>query len=1328
MATLVLSAAGAALGGALMPAGVSLFGATLSGAVLGRAVGATVGRYIDEALFGASGQTRIVENTGARLADLQVTSSSEGTPIPRIFGRARLGGQIVWATRFEERVRRETNVSGGGGGGGKGGGGAPQQTTVTVDYRYYANFAVALCEGPITRLGRVWADGKEINLANYTTRLYRGDEAQLPDALIEAKQGAGNAPAYRGIAYVVFERLPLAAFGNRIPQLNFEVFRALDDVEQKITGVTLIPAAGEFVYEPAPVERDAGWGETRPENVHQLTGGSDLELALDQLQDVLPNCRAVSLFVAWFCSDLRAGSCQVRPGVETRSKATTPYGWSVAGATRDDAHLVSTIDGVPAYGGTPADRAVIAAIAELKARGFHVTFNPFLLLDVPDGNGLPDPYGGGEQAAHPWRGRITCDPAPGQPGSPDQTAAVAGEVASFVGSCTPGQFSIASGEVVYSGPAEWSWRRMVLHYAHLCALAGGVDAFLLGSELRGLTTLRDGPGSYPFVAALTQLASEVKAVLGLGTKVSYAADWSEYFGHQPADGSGDVHFHLDPLWASSDIDAVAIDCYWPLADWRDDDDHLDRAAGVHSIYDLAYLKGNIAGGEGYDWYYASAADRELQHRIPITDGAGKPWLFRYKDIRNWWREPHFDRLGGVEQSSPTPWQPQSKPFWLMEVGCPALDKGANEPNVFFDPKSSESRLPHHSRGTRDDTMQRRYLQAFFARFDPVHPDFVESDNPVSPVYGGRMVEPAMIHAYTWDARPYPAFPQNTEAWADGGNWYLGHWLNGRMGGGPLHAVIKGIMAGFGFEDFETPAVDGMMEGYVLDAIMSAREALQPLEMSYFLDSFESGGRVRFEHKGRYGALAAFGPDDLVDSGKDGEIYALTRTQETDLPRSNKLTFIDGTGDYRQAVVEARRAVGATSRVATAQLPIVLGQDQAQAIADSWLHDVWSAREQASFSLPPSQLALEPGDVVRLEAGGRELDLRITALRTGDAIEVEALSLQPHVYRAAAAPMREPKPPASRVFGPPVVVFLDVPLLRGDENPSHGYVAAYQSPWPGAVACYRSSGETGFGLAALADVPAVLGETLTALPAGPLARWDHGAVLDVQLYDGEIGSREALDVLAGGNLAALEQPDGRCEVIQFATATLIGPGSYRLSGLLRGQAGSEPHMAEMLSVGARFVLLDRGVIPVELTLDEVGLVYNWKAGPALYDIGHRSYRSYSRAFTGLGLKPLAPVHVRSERLTGGDVALRWVRRTRSGGDSWQAPEVPLGEDIEAYEVDILSAAGAVLRTLTCAGPAVVYTAAEQLADFGALPGQLALTVQQLSGSIGRGHAAHASFTF
>ncbi len=120
----------------------------------------------------------------------------------------------------------------------------------------------------------------------------------------------------------------------------------------------------------------------------------------------------------------------------------------------------------------------------------------------------------------------------------------------------------------------------------------------------------------------------------------------------------------------------------------------------------------MAGGEGYDWYYADAAARQNQTRSAITDGAyGKPWVFRYKDLKSWWLNSHYDRPGGIEAGAPTAWVPQSKPFRFTEAGCPAIDKGANQPNVFLDAKSSESLRPYFSGGQRDDLIQNRYVAA-----------------------------------------------------------------------------------------------------------------------------------------------------------------------------------------------------------------------------------------------------------------------------------------------------------------------------------------------------------------------------------------------------------------------------------------------------------------------------------------------------------------------------------------------------------------------------------------------------------------------------------------
>ncbi|HEX8307911.1 MAG TPA: phage tail protein [Allosphingosinicella sp.] len=214
MATLVLTAAGTALGGPV-----------------GGAIGALIGQQIDGRLFAPK------PRQGPRLGELSVQTSSYGSQIPRLFGTMRVAGTVIWATDLKE----ERSKSGGGKGQPK-----------TVNYSYSANFAVALSGRPILAVRRIWADGKLLRGAagDFKTatryRLHPGGEDQPVDPLIAAVEGAGGTPAYRGIAYAVFEDFQLADYGNRIPSLTFEVEAdsgplSLGSVAAELAG---LPASG----------------------------------------------------------------------------------------------------------------------------------------------------------------------------------------------------------------------------------------------------------------------------------------------------------------------------------------------------------------------------------------------------------------------------------------------------------------------------------------------------------------------------------------------------------------------------------------------------------------------------------------------------------------------------------------------------------------------------------------------------------------------------------------------------------------------------------------------------------------------------------------------------------------------------------------------------------------------------------------------------------------------------------------------------------------------------------------------------------------------------
>lgn len=1285
MAALVLSVAGAAVGGAV-------FGPV--GAIAGRIVGAIGGTIIDRTLFG--GAERNVE--GPRLADLDVMASTEGAPIPRVYGRARLAGQVIWATDLEEVVSFHSDTEGGKGG--------PGATTNTTTYSYFANLAVGLCAGPIGRVARIWADGKPLDLHGLTVRTYTGSESQTPDPLIVAREGADNAPAYRGLAYIVFERLPLADFGNRIPQLSFELMRPLGRLEKMVRAVTLIPGTTEFGYEPGTVVRLMGPGQFAAENRHAAHTASDVEAALDDLQGTCPNLERVALVVAWFGDDLRADTCSLTPKVDSAIKQTFPPSWSVAGIPRIAAPVVSTVGGRPAFGGTPSDESVTHLIQELRTRGLKITLYPFVMMDIPAGNGLTDPWtGAANQPAYPWRGRITCNPAPGQPGSPDGTGAAAAQIDAF--------FGVTSGD---------GYRGMVLHYAQLAADAGGVDAFLIGSELRGLTRVRSSSGVYPAVTRLIALAGDVKAILGAGTIVTYGADWTEYGAHVVDGGAAEVRFPLDPLWSSAAIDVVGIDYYAPLADWRDGSAHLDRQI-ADSIYDLAYLAGNLRGGDAYDWFYVDDAARATQTRTPISDGLSKPWVFRVKDVWNWWSNAHYERVGGSELGSPTGWAPQGKPVWLTEIGCAAVDKGANQPSVFPDPKSAESGLPYFSTGKRDDLIQRRMLEAALQTFDPAHGATL-AGNPVSSVYGGRMLEPSAIHLWTWDARPYPLFPAALDVWSDGPNWETGHWLTGRLGGAPLDALVAAILDDAGIGDYDTTALGEGPDGYVIDRPMSPRAAIEPLMLAYAFEASEEGSILRFRPRG--GApVIALTEDDLV-LPEDAAPLRLTRTQETELPREVSIGFTDAEFDYRRSAVTSRRLVGGAARASHADLSVVSNDAAMERRAEIWLQDLWAGRETAEFALPPSALALTPGDVIRLDAGGRQrlLELRETVDTEQRCIRARAIDVD--VFAVQSTPPRRPPPPLPPPLGPVNATMLELPALPGDEPPALAHLAVFASPWPGPVAVWRSLDDgASYQQFTVLSASAVMGETLDDLPAGPTSRWDKVARTRVKLYGGALASASDLRVLSGANAAAVQRPDGAWEILQFANAVLTAARTYELSRLLRGELGSEAAIGAPLPAGAPFVVLDPHVAPIARGLDIIGRRMRLRVVAANRDHGDPSAVEIALRPRPLALQPLSPVHLHAIREAGG-VRFTWRARKRGLAGVSFAARADLGEATESYELEILSGP-TVVRTLAATTPSALYAASDETLDFGSPQSSFSVRLYQMSAAVGRGLPATATLT-
>ena len=409
----------------------------------------------------------------------------------------------------------------------------------------------------------------------------------------------------------------------------------------------------------------------------------------------------------------------MKPGVEVNDKDTQPLIWSVAGVPREAAYVVSRVNDRPAYGGTPADQAVISAIQDLKARGFAVTFYPFISMDVATDNALPNPYSATRPAALSVAGPDHLHARTRSAGSVDQTGACATQVAAFVGEAAPVDFTTVGESVLYAGPAEWSFRRFIVHYAHLCEAAGGVDGFLIGSEMRGATTLRSDASSFPFVDALVDLAGDVRSVLSPGIKITYGADWTEHGGYQPQDGTGDVYFHLDPLWASTRSMRSA-----------------STSIGRYRIGATARLISTIRPASGRSTTstisaatFGAGRSSTGTIRLPASRATSPR---RSASRKSGWPSPTAPTASRGSTSPRRCWSggrisittgpPESNPQ-RPQRGCrnrsrsgspnrlPGGGQGLQPANVFIDPKKPRSFAPYFSRRVRDDLIQRRYVLA-----------------------------------------------------------------------------------------------------------------------------------------------------------------------------------------------------------------------------------------------------------------------------------------------------------------------------------------------------------------------------------------------------------------------------------------------------------------------------------------------------------------------------------------------------------------------------------------------------------------------------------------
>ncbi len=401
-------------------------------------------------------------------------------------------------------------------------------------------------------------------------------------------------PAYKGLAYIVFQDFPLGDYGNKLPSFLFEVERDVwredeNSITSKICGLNIIPGSGEFVYDTIIQHKTLTSCPTQFQkiNCNNKEKIADALYSLNYLVKLCPKVKWASPVVSWFVNSIDIADCEIFPAVEFKdSSQIYSEEWKVSKYIRETTYLISRDSvGNPNYGGTVNDASVIRYLKEIKSRGLKIMFYPVIFVDLP---------------GKPWRGHIT--------GSSD--------------------------DVIPFFRKENGYNEFILHYAYL--VKDYVDAFIIGSELKSITSIAQGD-NFPAVQELCLLAKQVKEIMGQKVKVSYAADWSEY--HHTSGG----WYHLDNLWGSTYIDFVGIDNYMPLT--------YQESVRVS---DEEIIKG-FDSGEGFDFYIHEDAKYPLNKEYAWKnldwwwnnyhvnpDGNVTSWIPRSKKI--WFTEYGFPTI------------------------------------------------------------------------------------------------------------------------------------------------------------------------------------------------------------------------------------------------------------------------------------------------------------------------------------------------------------------------------------------------------------------------------------------------------------------------------------------------------------------------------------------------------------------------------------------------------------------------------------------------------------------------------------------------------------
>jgi hypothetical protein len=1082
-----------------------------------------------------------VRTVGPRLKDLNIPFSLYGLPIPFTFGVRRLYGNMIWATPLKETVKKKK----------KGGKGNKKKSEL---YEYFATFAVGFGYPGFGSAGsrqilRMWADGSLIydrrtfgktKVEGLSFVFYPGTETQMPDPTIEAREGSGNVPPYRGMMYVVLKELPVGPYGDRPPAISIEV----GDVTSPTTTVNNIQASlynGSRSMTQIVVDWD---------RYQAYTVGNGVVRTFDLINNVESNVVVAN---------------------------PIGMGWDTN---------VSTITGTP-----------------LNVIGVGLTNEDMGYI--------------------PWLNKIICGP----PGA---------------GSTAVGLMDPASGIVT-----------------HWIGADGPVtNASYPNNEVSAADKMIDGTSAF--------YSGYIPAGRRYASQIFYNLYWTETF-----------------IFVQSTVynDFVVLHL-------RGRDDILDMLYIANgTVYDEV-VPGTV--GVGYsDVYYVSGSTIYRSRLTALTfrtkvgsentpgDFAITSWKVMPSGINNiWYYAPDdvlcvlldngdfykYSCVDGSELLNTTITGTLPSAHYVNK-NCSNIGYGA----VAYDVGSNVRELDLIF-GTVATLTGGSGWAASGNKFDSGSRSIVGIGTGGSGSNGTGQSQ-SMADAVT--------------------RCFYDRIQNGRI---PLADFLEGvaIMAGYDPSEIEISSnIDDTIDGAMILNVTTFNSIMDPVSALYRFDIIESGGKIKFIRQ----ALSAPATNFTIDEGETlmssenamgTPTFSLRREEEAEVPQKVSIRYLDAALSFNWSMQFSSRSRTITTNDSnnqiTYEVPIVMTASEAKALSYKALWTAWNSRVAYNFRVSPEWLKIEPGDIGTVTAVGITYTVRAVQVTYNNdfTISVQAVgwlsdeAVDISADEGAGYPQTIPYTVGAAAY------ILDIPLLQETDDLNYaGQFPVYVvlggltpgSDWPGGSmwAAYDSLNfEEDVGSQTDSYVGVV--PTVPTVPDSILARDDLNT-MTVYTKEGDVTlltTASELEVLNGANFAAYGA-NGRWEVIQFETVTDNGNGSYTLSGIYRGQRGTD-YAVDNHRPGDTFVLLDSDWLNyISFPLSDVELGFRYKGVGVGQD--QTLIPPQLVQLNGYGARPWPPVNIRATRslsaLTG-DLTLFWERRSRTSGNLVDGGEIAPLEATEAND--------------------------------------------------------------